>query len=495
MKKTVKYKPLVILVLGITILVLILSVYYLKSLSDRQNQVWLDFSNSELARSELLHSVVVNIGYGGLIHNYKNAILRKDSRLLEQTKQKIHLTKASLQTYQEKFPMTEQSLSAIEQTLDQYLNNLPKIESYIEAGWSAEDIDAQVKLDDEDALLAIAKLVTATSAITKEVTASSISRDEEFKDILYLTVFIILTILVISFIYMLRIINKLTLQNQRLNALFELAPLSILAVSEDGFITSANQVAIDTFKLDKKNYHTINIDQLTPASVSGRHKHYREQFHKTDRTAPMTERDGKFSAQRLDGEIFPASISIMTHTYQGAKEAIVIVKDITEEIKQQHAANSDQLTKLPNRRSIDKYLSEAVSRANRQETELFIALIDIDFFKRINDKYGHTFGDTVLVNLADYLKKTIRETDFVGRWGGEEFLLVLENSTAEGALEVCEKIRTLIARESKKTDVHYTVSIGIAQYEHGRDIVTLFDQADVALYLSKTNGRNRTTSM
>lgn len=495
MKKPLISQPVVFITSGILLIVLILSVYYFKSLSVRQNQIWIEFSDSELARTELLQDIAVNIGFGGFIHNYKNAILRKDIALLSEVEKKINITKNSLQTYQTNFSMEKQAVLDIENTLDQYLNKLHQVERYIKAGWSAEEIDEQVKVDDKDALLAITQLISSISGVTKEVATSTISRAEQVKKFLSLIITIVLSLLVIFFIYIMRATHNTTLKNLRMNALFELAPLSILAVSEDGLITTANQVAIDTFKLEKDNYHTINIDQLTPASVSGRHKHYREQFHKTDRTAPMTERDGKFSAQRLNGEIFPASISIMTHTYQGAKEAIVIVKDITEEIKHQHAANSDQLTKLPNRRSIDCHLGESVSRANRLETKLHVALIDIDYFKKINDDYGHTVGDKILIDLSNYLKKSIRETDFVGRWGGEEFLLILENSTPEGAFEVCEKIRVFIASESEKKGRSFTVSIGLAEYEHGRDSITVFEQADEALYLSKTNGRNRTTSI
>lgn len=495
MKQPVRSKPVIFIISGVTFLVLILSFFYLTTLSDRQNQVWLDYSSSELIRGELLQDIVVNIGFGGFIHSYKNAILRKDISLLSEALDKINATKISINTYQEKFPVDKKSLVDIEKTLEEYSQNIPKIEKYIKAGWSAEQIDTLVKVDDQNALFAIAKLITSTSGLSKEVAASSISRDEQFKTSLYFIVLVVVIILIASFIYTIKIINKITLQNLRLTALFELAPLSIMAVNEEGYITIANQIAIDTFKLDGNNYSHINIDQLTPESISVRHKQYREQFHKTDRISPMTERDGNFSAQRLNGEIFPVNISIMTHTYQGDKEAIIIIKDISEDIKQQHAANSDQLTNLPNRRSIDRYLEEAVLRASRQGTDLYVAIIDIDFFKRINDKFGHSFGDTILVDAADYLKKTVRETDFVGRWGGEEFLLVLENSSVEGAIEICEKVRTLIAVESKKKGCPFTVSIGIAKYEQDRDIMTLFDNADVALYLSKKNGRNRTTSV
>ena len=495
MKQVINSKPVIFFISALTLLVLTLSFYYLKSLSDRQNQAWIEFSNSEILRGELLQEIVTNIGFGGFIHSYKNAILRKDSHLLSEALDKVYATRESIDTYQKMFPVDAELLLKVDSTLVQYSENIPKIEQYISAGMSAEEIDKRVEVDDQAALLAIVKLITSTSGVSKAVSARSIERDEQLRVSLYFIAFIVLAVLIASFIYTINIINKITLQNLRLSALFELAPLSIMSVSEDGYITTANQVAIDMFKMDKDSYKQINIDQLTPASVSGRHKHYREKYHQTGGIFPMTDRGGKFSAQRLDGEIFPISISIMTHTFQGAKEAIVVIKDISEEVKQLEAANTDQLTQLPNRRAIDSRLSEAVSRSNRQGTDLYMALIDLDYFKRVNDKYGHSFGDTILVDAAQYLKSTIRETDFVGRWGGEEFLLILEDSTAEGALEVCEKIRLLMASESKKKGCQFTVSIGIAQYEHGRDIMTLFDNADVALYLSKKKGTNRTTKL
>lgn len=495
MKQLVKSKPVIFFISAVTLLVLTLSFYHLKSLSDRQNQAWLEYSSSEILRGELLQEIVINIGFGGFIHNYKNAILRKDSSLLKQALGKINAIRDSIETYQKKFPVDSRLLLEVDSTLAKYSENIPQIEQYIAEGMSAEVIDERVQVDDQAALLAIFQLITSTSGVSEEVSALSVERYEQFKVSLYFIAFVVLGILIASFTYTIKIINKITLQNLRLSALFELAPLSIMSVSEDGYITTANQVAIDMFKMDKDNYNQINIDTLTPASVAGRHKHYREKYHQTDGVSPMTDRGGKFSAQRLDGEIFPISISIMAHTFQGAKEAIVVIKDISEEVKQLEAANTDQLTQLPNRRAIDSRLSEAVSRANRQGTELYMALIDLDYFKRVNDKFGHSFGDTILIDAANYLTKTVRETDFVGRWGGEEFLLILEDSTAEGAMEVCEKIRLLMASESKKKGCQFTVSIGLAQYEEGRDIMTLFDNADVALYLSKNKGRNRTTSM
>ena len=208
----------------------------------------------------------------------------------------------------------------------------------------------------------------------------------------------------------------------------------------------------------------------------------------------MTDRGGKFSAQRLDGEIFPISISIMTHTFQGAKEAIVVIKDISEEVKQLEAANTDQLTQLPNRRAIDSRLSEAVSRSNRQGTDLYMALIDLDYFKRVNDKYGHSFGDTILVDAAQYLKSTIRETDFVGRWGGEEFLVLLPKTNIEQGIPVAETIRETIANKPiiyDDVEHHVTLTLGVASYSTNSSFEDTIQRADKALYKGKELGRNQ----
>ena len=157
-------------------------------------------------------------------------------------------------------------------------------------------------------------------------------------------------------------------------------------------------------------------------------------------------------------------------------------------------SHTDALTYLPNRRQVIKRLQIEAHRADRYETPLSISMMDIDHFKNINDSYGHTVGDVVLLELANTLRDGIRKSDMVGRYGGEEFLIVLPNTVLQRASDLaarlCKKVREREIDLGEK--VHITVSIGVAEYKHGEENwQKLLSRADMALYKAKNAGRDR----
>ena len=156
---------------------------------------------------------------------------------------------------------------------------------------------------------------------------------------------------------------------------------------------------------------------------------------------------------------------------------------------------TDVLTFLPNRRKIIIDLQEEVIRSNRYRSPFSISILDIDHFKNVNDNYGHTTGDEVLRSVAARLREQIRHPDTIGRYGGEEFLIVLPNSETKAAEEqasrLCQRIRTLQV-ESNGHVLSVTVSIGVAQYKIGEENwEQLLNRADTALYQAKNNGRDQ----
>jgi len=158
----------------------------------------------------------------------------------------------------------------------------------------------------------------------------------------------------------------------------------------------------------------------------------------------------------------------------------------------------DSLTGLYNRRFLDNVLEKQVSIAGRYKQPLSVVMIDIDHFKKFNDTHGHAFGDKVLRLVAEVLTRTVRESDTVGRWGGEEFILVLPNTDMQGAYLVAEKIRiavegcSVMAVSGMPQGV--TISLGISTYPNiTGDLKELVESADNALYQSKATGRNKTT--
>ncbi len=158
-------------------------------------------------------------------------------------------------------------------------------------------------------------------------------------------------------------------------------------------------------------------------------------------------------------------------------------------------AREDPLTKLHNRRYLLELFENEFERSKRYGLVTSILMIDIDFFKKINDTYGHLIGDEVLRKMADCIRNNLRKSDISGRFGGEEFLIVLPETTIENAFIAAEKLRKSVSElqfSSGDKTFSITCSIGIAKSaEDISDITTLIGYADQALYVAKDLGRNR----
>lgn len=154
---------------------------------------------------------------------------------------------------------------------------------------------------------------------------------------------------------------------------------------------------------------------------------------------------------------------------------------------------TDKLTEIYNRAKLDKTLQEEFNRSKRYKTEFSVILIDIDFFKKVNDTFGHQIGDDVLKESAQVLKNSIRLTDVLGRWGGEEFLIISPQTNLEGAVKIAEHINNAIKLYKFKTYPNkVTMSIGVASYfEDMSKIEEILLNADKSLYKAKENGRDR----
>jgi diguanylate cyclase (GGDEF)-like protein/PAS domain S-box-containing protein len=170
------------------------------------------------------------------------------------------------------------------------------------------------------------------------------------------------------------------------------------------------------------------------------------------------------------------------------------LSDITElkekEFMLQKLARTDQLTQIKNRVYLDEHLTTQYYRFQRNEEPCSVILLDIDFFKSVNDDYSHLVGDKILIQFAQLLKSSIREGDIVGRWGGEEFLIILPHTNIEQAAILAEKLRKKIDKTLFDTVGHKTASFGVACFTQGVTIEKLIDNADSALYEAKESGRN-----
>ncbi len=206
--------------------------------------------------------------------------------------------------------------------------------------------------------------------------------------------------------------------------------------------------------------------------------------------------------QELGSELKPLQEILLVNAGIGAGITLIVLIILLISVRRyqiriEKSAATDQLTSLMNRQAFDFVFANALLDSERSRQPMCVALIDIDFFKKVNDKHGHLVGDHVLKEIAMIAKRSLRESDVICRWGGEEFLFLLKNCTLEKATSIAENLRSTIASNdfSRTTDLarnrlSITVSMGVAQCKDKETEDSVFERADVALYQAKENGRN-----
>ncbi|WP_019614891.1 sensor domain-containing diguanylate cyclase [Psychromonas ossibalaenae] len=168
-----------------------------------------------------------------------------------------------------------------------------------------------------------------------------------------------------------------------------------------------------------------------------------------------------------------------------------ISQDITAQKEIEKMSITDSLTGLYNRHKLDQVLSAEISRFKRYQAPFSLLLFDVDYFKKINDCHGHLIGDETLIALAKLLQDNARETDWVIRWGGEEFLIIAAGTDIENTCFFAEKLRLTIAEHHFSVIGKATASCGVAQYREGESAEELLSRVDSALYQAKLTGRNK----
>lgn len=171
----------------------------------------------------------------------------------------------------------------------------------------------------------------------------------------------------------------------------------------------------------------------------------------------------------------------------------VVMSDITEQENYkkelERLAIKDTLTNIGNRRFFHKKLDEQILLSQRYNNPFSLIIFDIDFFKKVNDNYGHDMGDKILVEYSRFISSMLRNTDIFCRIGGEEFIVILQNTTKDKAYLLAQKIRKSV--QNHKAILPITMSFGVAGYEKGDDDTSLYKRVDIALYKAKETGRNK----
>lgn len=224
---------------------------------------------------------------------------------------------------------------------------------------------------------------------------------------------------------------------------------------------------------------------------------YRELWARIEREGSW---QGEIWNRRRDGTLYAQSLSITRVTDDEGRTLnyVSVFSDVTQRLKAEQQihrlAHYDALTGLPNRALLIDRAAQAFSLARRTQVPLALMYLDLDHFKEVNDSLGHRIGDLLLVAVAERLHATVREHDTVSRQGGDEFVIILPGTPAEGAEQVGVKICNLIDQPFtiEQHTIHVTMSIGIANFpEDGDDFDRLSRAADAAMYRAKREGRNR----
>jgi diguanylate cyclase (GGDEF)-like protein len=171
-----------------------------------------------------------------------------------------------------------------------------------------------------------------------------------------------------------------------------------------------------------------------------------------------------------------------------------IMRNISErkrlEAELEHRATHDPLTGIYNRTKLEAFLEHEIARAQRSDAPLTLILFDVDLFKAVNDTYGHNVGDAILKRLVTVVTGRIRASDLLARWGGEEFVILLPDTTAEGGRHLAESIRAAVAATTFEGPEQVTISLGVAEHRPGEPQKELIKRVDDALYAAKGAGRN-----
>jgi len=320
--------------------------------------------------------------------------------------------------------------------------------------------------------------------------------DQYRKNILLNTLILAISIILVAIplanwisIYPNRLQSKLEESTRRLKTTADILDRYVIhsRTDENGKITGVSTAFCECtgYTQDEMigKYHSILKHPDTPAEV------HRELWNtiKAGKTWK-----GELKNRKKNGEEFWVELAI-TPVIEGEaiKEYTTVYVDITMRKMLEIISITDPLTEAYNRNKLMADLLKEHNRAGRSGQKFSILLLDVDHFKKINDHFGHHTGDTVLIELVALLKENTRTIDTVGRWGGEEFLILLPETDANGAAVLAEKIRSVIEHHPFQDAGSVTISIGIADCIGKKDIDMLIIQADRALYRAKGNGRNR----
>ncbi len=479
---------------------------------------WADEYSLYEAKDKLYFDLYRESGYGGFIHHFKNTVLRNDEvplKLLSDNYQAITQNLTALQNMATS-PEEKRLIRQIEETFQEYWEKLPILEQAVRENWSAEKTDRLVKVSDRAALQALDELVK----VNQQLFNASFDKNQalidnvRFYQTLSLTVLLLLSLLLLLFLKrkagLVKKVQSLQKEILCYENLYEGTLDSMvdacIITDATGIIENFNEITLQTFGYESHELMGQRIEILIP---EGEHKQHHADYMKSASMRKKVLFKGReLKAQKKDGSEISVEITVTPLSVNGELKFVGIIHDITDRMKLmeqlgavllqlRNEATKDYLTGLMNRKAFFEHAEKVWSLAKRNHEPLCMLMLDIDLFKEINDTYGHNSGDRVLKGLAELFEHECRKEDLICRYGGEEFLILLESQPAKGAMEFANRIRQAV--EVAEMDIgegvkiQITVSIGLVAVECDEipSMEEMISLADKVLYQAKTNGRNQ----
>ncbi|MDX1342491.1 MAG: sensor domain-containing diguanylate cyclase [Reinekea sp.] len=496
MHKTLKFRWNVIVAI-LSYLIILVSGWQLIYVPSQQLQnVWLNNSHQLKNKSVEISRLTKEFGYTGFIHHFKNYLIRREPTYLELAKTSMQATEAAIANLEQLFdePWDLGEISSIKSTFALYQKDMQWLLNNLELASTMpiSELDDLLRVDDERAHIALLSLYERNETLMREAEVNS----KKLFNVLVMKLagwLIFLSVFYwVSVGFLMRYSARMKTYTNHLSAINDVSPSAMVMIDQRGRILGANLKFRKMFLVGSNaQLKRMTIEDFIPERFRHRHQHDRTDFLKSNRMSAMEDRDKKFFGRRLDGEEFPAEISVATIDDSGERKAIAIIQDRTREHFLTEQANTDFLTKAHNRKYAEEQLADELYRHHRYHNPLSVLLIDVDNFKKINDQFGHSAGDEVLITVVNLIEANLRQSDTLSRWGGDEFIVYLPNTNIQAAHDLGQKLVKLVEQQYRASSFPVTLSIGITEALDGQHPTDILNAADAALYTAKDNGRNQ----
>lgn len=445
-----------------------------------------------LDRSTQLTALLNDFGYGGFIDSFRSFLRNKDIADLDNaisTLQQalIRLEHLKAQSHNQEFETLIQTI--IEATKDYHATALTmKHNIALSAMMSYAILKRKITVQNQDVLSALEQLVTSNAETLKEVKLkTTFLKASHDKALIYWTLLASLLYLIVASILILAYRSMHQAFGQ-LKILNEFSPTATLLFDQNGQILQVNTAFRNVFSIEHDHSpKQLKLNHLLPSVYEQARSLFEDENKLNEhKKLPNFFVEGK----RMCNAIVHVEVSLSVIKQDGKSFIFSIIHDKTNEEKLQHQARTDGLTQVFNRGYGEELLDLELKRVERNGQAFCVMILDVDYFKKVNDSLGHTAGDVLLKQLVSMLKDHLRKSDVIIRWGGDEFLIILPETQYKYAETVAEKIVRQAQFSFKDASVPTSVSIGAAMSEPNDSINKLVNRADEALYETKLRGRN-----